>query len=114
MMTDGRLLLTSLEAAYLRMFGTAIQPAVYGYQSVIALLTSISSTVLIKGRPPKRYIVLNRDLASEFLNITLVYLLKIRKKQKSIISFHFIFFVEVMINNDVLLKLFDFLCPKNT
>ncbi|XP_050521810.1 meiosis regulator and mRNA stability factor 1 [Daktulosphaira vitifoliae] len=69
MMTDGRLLLTSLEAAYLRMFGTAIQPAVYGYQSVIALLTSISSTVLIKGRPPKRYIVLNRDLASVGINL---------------------------------------------
>lgn len=65
MMSEGRLMLTSLEAVYLRMFGTAIQPAVYGYQSVIALLTSISHTVLIKGKPPKRYIVLNKELASK-------------------------------------------------
>lgn len=67
MMSDGRLLLTSLEAAYLRLFGTAIQPAVYGYQSVTELLTSISHTVLIKGKPPKRYIVLNKELASKLL-----------------------------------------------
>lgn len=66
-MSDGRLLLTSLEAAYLRLFGTAIQPAVYGYQSVTELLTSISHTVLIKGKPPKRYIVLNKELASKLL-----------------------------------------------
>lgn len=67
MMSDGRLLLTSLEAAYLRLFGTAIQPAVYGYQSVTELLSSISHTVLIKGKPPKRYIVLNKELASKLL-----------------------------------------------
>lgn len=67
MMSDGRLLLTSLEAVYLRVFGTAIQPAVYGYQSVMALITSISHTVLIKGKPPKRYIVLNKELASKLL-----------------------------------------------
>ncbi|XP_025194845.1 meiosis regulator and mRNA stability factor 1 isoform X2 [Melanaphis sacchari] len=64
MISDGRLLLTSLEAAYLRLFGTAIQPAVYGYQSVMALITSISHTVLIENKPPKRYIVLNKELAS--------------------------------------------------
>ncbi|VVC29950.1 OST-HTH/LOTUS domain,NYN domain, limkain-b1-type,Marf1, conserved domain,PIN domain-like,Marf1, RNA [Cinara cedri] len=64
MMSDGKLLLTSLESAYLRAFGTAIQPAVYGYQSVLALLTSISHTVLIKGKPPKRFIVLNKELGS--------------------------------------------------
>jgi len=69
MMSDGRILLTSLEAAYLRLFGTAIQPAIYGYQSVIALLTSISHTVLIKGKPPKRYIVLNIELSSKLLTI---------------------------------------------
>lgn len=74
MMSDGRLLLTSLEAAYLRLFGTAIQPAVYGYQSVTELLTSISHTVLIKGKPPKRYIVLNKELASKLL-----LMLKIKK-----------------------------------
>lgn len=66
-MSDGRLLLISLEAAYLRIFGTAIQPAVYGYQSVMALLTSISHTVLIKGKPPKRYIILNKELSSKLL-----------------------------------------------
>lgn len=65
LVSDGRLLFTSLEAAYLRMFGTAIQPAVYGYQSVIALLTSISHTVLIINKPPKRYIELNKELASK-------------------------------------------------
>jgi hypothetical protein len=65
MISDGRLLLTSLEAAYLRLFGTAIQPAVYGYQSVMALITSISHTVLIENKPPKRYIVLNKELASK-------------------------------------------------
>lgn len=65
MMSDGRLLLTSLEAAYLRLFGVAIQPAIYGYQSVTELLTSISHTVLIKGKLPKRYIVLNKELASK-------------------------------------------------
>ncbi|XP_060874812.1 meiosis regulator and mRNA stability factor 1-like [Metopolophium dirhodum] len=64
MISDGRLLLTSLEAAYLRLFGTAIQPAVYGYQSVMALITSIPHTVLIENKPPKRYIILNRELAS--------------------------------------------------
>lgn len=67
MTSEGRLLLTSLEAAYLRLFSTAIQPAVYGYQSVIALLTAISHTVLIKGKPPKRYIELNKELASKLL-----------------------------------------------
>lgn len=66
LLSDGQLLLTSLESAYLRMFGTAIQPAVYGYQSVIALLASISHTVIIKGKPPKRYIVLNKELASNY------------------------------------------------
>lgn len=65
MISDGRLLLTSLEAAYLRLFGTAIQPAVYGYQSVMALINSISHTVLIENKPPKRYIVLNKELASK-------------------------------------------------
>ncbi|XP_025408796.1 meiosis regulator and mRNA stability factor 1 isoform X2 [Sipha flava] len=64
LLSDGRLLFSSLEAAYLRLFGTAIQPAVYGYQSVIALLTSISHTVLIVNKPPKRYIELNKELAS--------------------------------------------------
>lgn len=67
MVSDGQLLLTSLEAAYLRMFGTAIQPAVYGFQSVLSLLTSISHTVTIKGKPPKRSIVLNKELASKLL-----------------------------------------------
>lgn len=67
MMSDGRLLLISLEAAYLRIFGTAIQPAIYGYQSVMALLTSISHTILIKGKPPKRYIMLNKELSSKLL-----------------------------------------------
>jgi hypothetical protein len=65
LLSDGRLLFSSLEAAYLRLFGTAIQPAVYGYQSVIALLTSISHTVLIVNKPPKRYIELNKELASK-------------------------------------------------
>lgn len=65
LLSDGRLLFTSLESAYLRMFGTAIQPAVYGYQSVIALLTSISHTVIIINKPPKRYIELNKELASK-------------------------------------------------
>lgn len=69
MVSDGKLLLTSLESAYLRMFGTAIQPAVYGYQSVLALLTSITHTVLIKGKPPKRYIVLNKELASKLYSM---------------------------------------------
>lgn len=67
MISDGRLLLTSLEAAYLRLFGTAIQPAVYGYQSVMALITSIPHTVLIENKPPKRYIILNRELASKYI-----------------------------------------------
>lgn len=67
LLSDGQLLLTSLEATYLRIFGTAIQPAIYGYQSVMELLTSISHTVIIKGKPPKRYIVLNKELASEML-----------------------------------------------
>lgn len=69
MMSDGQLLLSSLEGVYLRVFGTAIQPAVYGYQSVTALITSISHTVLIKGKPPKGYIVLNKELASKLFNI---------------------------------------------
>lgn len=67
MLSDGRLMFTSLEAAYLRMFGTAIQPAAYGFQSVLALLNSISHTVLINSKPPKRYIVLNKELASKLL-----------------------------------------------
>lgn len=71
MMSDGRLMFTSLESAYLRLFGTAIQPAVYGYQSVLALLTSIAHTVLIKGMPPKRYIILNKELASKLLILIL-------------------------------------------
>lgn len=67
MMSDGHLMFTSLEAAYLRMFGTAIQPAAYGFQSVLALLNSISHTILINNKPPKRYIVLNKELASKLL-----------------------------------------------
>lgn len=59
---DGKLPLNSFENAYLRMYGTAVQPAVYGYQTISALLQAIPQTVVIRGKPPKRIILLNTEL----------------------------------------------------
>ncbi|XP_065214486.1 meiosis regulator and mRNA stability factor 1-like isoform X2 [Planococcus citri] len=61
---EGKLPLNSFENAYLRMYGTAVQPAVYGYQTISALLQAIPQTVVIRGKPPKRIILLNTELTS--------------------------------------------------
>jgi hypothetical protein len=63
----GRLPLSAFESAYLHMFGTACQPAQFGQFSIISLLQSIPGTVLLRGRANKKTLVLNRDLACEYL-----------------------------------------------
>lgn len=61
---SGRLALNSFEAAYLRTLGTAVQPAQYGFQSVVALLQAIPHTISIRGKGPKRVVILNKELES--------------------------------------------------
>ena len=65
MWCDGKLPLNSFENAYLRMYGTAVQPASFGYQTSQALLQAIPQTVVLRGQPPKRIIMINIELACE-------------------------------------------------
>jgi len=67
--SGGRLPLSAFESAYLRMFGTPCQPAQFGQFSTISLLQSIPGTVLLRGRSNKKRLVLNKDLACEYLFI---------------------------------------------
>ncbi|KAL1452642.1 hypothetical protein WDU94_006853 [Cyamophila willieti] len=60
---DGKMSLTSLESMYLKMYGTAVQCAVYGHQSLSSLLGSISSVVTIKGKHKQKILILNRSLS---------------------------------------------------
>jgi hypothetical protein len=64
--SGGRLPLSAFESAYLRMFGTACQPAQFGQLSIISLLQAIPGTVLLRGRANKKTLVLNKDLACEY------------------------------------------------
>ncbi|CAH0384516.1 unnamed protein product [Bemisia tabaci] len=61
---NGRLALSNFEMAYLRMFGTAVQPAQYNHQTLLSLLQAVSHTVLIRGKGPRRILVLNKELAN--------------------------------------------------
>lgn len=63
MFCDGKLPLNSFENAYLRMYSTAVQPAVYGYQTTQALLQAIPHTVVLRGKPPKRIMMINAELS---------------------------------------------------
>jgi hypothetical protein len=65
--SGGRLPLSAFESAYLRMFGTPCQPAQFGQFSIISLLQSIPGTVLLRGKANKKRLVLNKDLACEYL-----------------------------------------------
>uniref|UniRef100_A0A1B6C4G8 HTH OST-type domain-containing protein n=1 Tax=Clastoptera arizonana TaxID=38151 RepID=A0A1B6C4G8_9HEMI len=60
--SGGRLTLGSFETSYMRMFGTAIQPKLYGFQSVFTLLQAIPETVEIKGKGNKQILILNKEL----------------------------------------------------
>jgi hypothetical protein len=65
--SGGRLPLSAFESEYLRMFGIPCQPAQFGQFSMISLLQSIPGTVLLRGRANKKRLVLNKDLACEYL-----------------------------------------------
>uniref|UniRef100_A0A8D8QAS1 Meiosis arrest female protein 1 n=1 Tax=Cacopsylla melanoneura TaxID=428564 RepID=A0A8D8QAS1_9HEMI len=60
---EGKMSLTSVESMYLKMFGTAVQCAVYGHQSLSSLLGSIASVVTIKGKHKQKILILNRSLS---------------------------------------------------
>lgn len=68
---NGRLALSNFEMAYLRMFGTAVQPAQYNHQTLLSLLQAVSHTVLIRGKGPRRILVLNKELASKKFKLSL-------------------------------------------
>lgn len=71
MWCDGKLPLNSFENAYLRMYGTAVQPASFGYQTPQALLQAIPQTVVLRGKPPKRIILINTELACMYILLIL-------------------------------------------
>lgn len=73
--SGGRLPLSAFESAYLRMFGTPCQPAQFGQFSVISLLQSIPGTVLLRGKANKKRLVLNKDLACEYLCTCMKYVI---------------------------------------
>lgn len=60
---EGKISLGSLESMYLKMYGTAVQCAVYGHQSLSSLLGAISSVVTIKGKHKQKILILNRSLS---------------------------------------------------
>ncbi|XP_069692388.1 meiosis regulator and mRNA stability factor 1 isoform X2 [Periplaneta americana] len=62
--SDGRLPLSSFEAAYLHKYGVACQPAKFGHVNVVSLLQSIPDVVMLRGRAHKKTLVLNLNLAS--------------------------------------------------
>ncbi|RZF43498.1 hypothetical protein LSTR_LSTR005234 [Laodelphax striatellus] len=61
--SDGRLPVTSFEASYARCFGSTVQPAQYGCANLITLLQAIPQFVILRGKGPKRLIILNKELA---------------------------------------------------
>uniref|UniRef100_A0A1B6DPC6 HTH OST-type domain-containing protein n=1 Tax=Clastoptera arizonana TaxID=38151 RepID=A0A1B6DPC6_9HEMI len=68
--SGGRLTLGSFETSYMRMFGTAIQPKLYGFQSVFTLLQAIPETVEIKGKGNKQILILNKELYAAGINLS--------------------------------------------
>ncbi|XP_026676086.1 LOW QUALITY PROTEIN: meiosis regulator and mRNA stability factor 1 [Diaphorina citri] len=60
---DGKISLSSLEPMYLKTFGTAVQCAVYGHQSLSSLLGAIANVVTVKGKHKQKILILNRSLS---------------------------------------------------
>lgn len=60
---DGRLPFSQFDNAFLKAYGTVVQPSVFGYQSSISLLQSISHTVHLRGKHQKRFLLLNNELS---------------------------------------------------
>lgn len=59
----GRLSLANLETCYLERFGIPIKPSSYGHSSVISLLQAIFFLVVIRGKGPKRFLTLHKEMA---------------------------------------------------
>lgn len=66
--SDGKLACNSFETAYIRRFGTAVQPSRYGHPNLISLLQAVNHIVIIRGKGAKRLLLLNKAVACEYVS----------------------------------------------
>jgi len=59
---SGRLLLANFDSAFLDRYGVPCQPSQYGHSSCTALLQSLTHVMTLRGKGPRRVIILNRDM----------------------------------------------------
>ena len=66
----GRLLLSNFETNYTERFGLC-KPTQYDHTSISSLLQAVSNVVVLRGKGPRRVIILNREMAGncKFTNI---------------------------------------------
>lgn len=61
---DGQLPLSTFETCYIQRFGKAVQPAQFGFSSLMALLQSLQDIFGIKGKGQRRFLVLETSAES--------------------------------------------------
>lgn len=61
--SGGKLLLANFESIFLERFGAPCRPVNYGQPNVTSLLQAIPHLVVIRGKGPKRVLMINRELA---------------------------------------------------
>ena len=63
----GRLLLANFETSFQERFGEAVRPSQYGHSNVTSLLQSISHSITLRGKGPRRVLMVARDVSGEIL-----------------------------------------------
>ncbi len=63
---EGRLPLLNFEASFLERFGVTCRPVNYGYSNTPSLLQAIPQFVSLRGKGPRRVLVINREIEGKF------------------------------------------------
>lgn len=61
--SEGRILLSKFEKLYVDRFGVPCRPAQYRKANIVALLQSIPDVAFLRGKGPKKMLILNKDTA---------------------------------------------------